>query len=255
MGSYAAEWAPPSPGSTVAFVTIVLAVLMAIVAAAAVATWRAAPQRASRAAGLTAAALALWVAVTGAYVASGAIGLGIPAFMLFFVGSNLAAVVLASSPFGTRLAYHLPLVALVGFQVFRLPLELVLHAWKETGTMPVQMTYEGHNFDIVTGIAAAALIGWALVRRTDIPRGAAFLFNAVGSALLLAVIAIVVLSSPLPVKSYPGAPILLAFHLPYAWIAPVCVAGALFGHLVLWRRLLWPGPDRREARASAPASA
>jgi hypothetical protein len=33
-------------------------------------------------------------------------------------------------------------------------------------------------------------------------------------------------------------PLLLALHLPYAWIGPVCVGGALAGHIVLTRALL-----------------
>ena len=34
------------------------------------------------------------------------------------------------------------------------------------------------------------------------------------------------------------APLLLPAHLPYAWIVPVCVAGALTGHIVLTRALM-----------------
>jgi hypothetical protein len=129
---------------------------------------------------------------------------------------------------------------LAGFQAFRLPLELVLHRWYREGSMPLQMTYEGHNFDIVTGLAAVAVIVVALVRRTDVPRGVALAFNVLGSALLLGVIAIVLQSSPIPLRTYEGLPILLGFHLPYAWIAPVCVAGAMAGHVILWRKLLDP---------------
>jgi hypothetical protein len=33
-------------------------------------------------------------------------------------------------------------------------------------------------------------------------------------------------------------PLVLAMHLPYAWIVPICVAGALCGHVVLTRALL-----------------
>ena len=36
-------------------------------------------------------------------------------------------------------------------------------------------------------------------------------------------------------------PLLLALHLPYMLIGPVCVGGALLGHIVLTRRLLQTG--------------
>jgi hypothetical protein len=53
---------------------------------------------------------------------------------------------------------------------------------------------------------------------------------------------IALLSSPVPFRAYDGQPLTLAFHLPYAWILPMCVSPALFGHLVLFRKLL--GPQR-----------
>lgn len=240
-----ADWVEPSRGSTAGFIVVALGVLTAFVVGVHVATARSgnAPRRAGWRALAGAAA---WVGLSGAYVGLGGTRAGQPGFLLFFAGSNIAALALAWSPLGARLSRHLPLAALVGFHVFRLPLELVLHRWHQEGALPIQMTYEGHNFDIVTGCFALAVVGVAAVRRGDIPRTLAWAFNVVGTALLVTVIAIVMRSSPLPLKSYPGPPILLGFHLPYAWIAPVCVAGALSAHLMLWRRLLTRAPQIKQ---------
>jgi hypothetical protein len=57
-------------------------------------------------------------------------------------------------------------------------------------------------------------------------------------ALLLNVMRVAMMSSPLPFAWDVRPPLQLVSHLPYAWIAPVCVAGALAGHLVLTRALL-----------------
>src|SRR5688500_16330683 len=65
-----------------------------------------------------------------------------------------ATVTLALSPIGKKIGDGLPLAALVAFHAFRLPLELVMHRAASEGTMPVQMSYSGLNFDIVTGITA-----------------------------------------------------------------------------------------------------
>jgi hypothetical protein len=125
---------------------------------------------------------------------------------------------------------------LITAQGFRLPLELVLHTWEAQGVIPVQMTFEGHNFDIVTGILA--LVIGPLALRGTAPRAAIWLFNLVGSALLLAVMLIAVLSTPLPIRQYMNEPaVLLAFYFPYGWIVPICVGGALFGHLLVFRWL------------------
>jgi hypothetical protein len=224
-------WVAPSLGSALAFVFVLALVAGAFVFAMAKAFG-------SRGWLIGAASAIAWLAITGAYVLGGLTRAGAPGLVGFFLLSNGAAIAFALSPIGARVLESVPLTALAGFQLFRLPLELVLHSWGEQGTMPVQMTFEGDNFDIVTGIAALLVVATALVTKREAPRWMLFAFNALGTALLIAVMVIVVRSSPLPLKAYEGPPILLALHLPYAWIAPVCVAGALAGHLMLWRALL-----------------
>lgn len=161
-------------------------------------------------------------------------GLGL---VLYMLAANGGAVALAFSGLGQRLAQNLPLHALVGFQVFRLPLELVLHQWYMEGVLPVQMTYSGHNFDILTGVLAALLA--PLIYLGKLSRRAAWGFNLVGLGLLLNVASIAVRSSPIPLRTYVNEPpVLLALNAPYTWILPVCVAGALLGHLLTFRCLL-----------------
>jgi hypothetical protein len=123
--------------------------------------------------------------------------------------------------------------ALVAFQAFRLPLELVLHRWALEGTIPLTMTWTGDNWDIVSGIVALVAAPFAHRHRV-VAWGA----NVVGIILLLNVIRVALLSSPLPFAWMVTPPLLLALHLPYAWIGPVCVGGALAGHIVLTRALL-----------------
>ena len=115
----------------------------------------------------------------------------------------------------------------------RLPLELILHAWAHQGTIPSTMTWTGQNWDIVSG--GAALLAAPLARRH---RVAAWCANVIGMALLLNVVRVAVLSSPISFGWQITPPLLLAFHLPYALILPVCIGGAAMGHVVLTRALL-----------------
>jgi len=191
-------------------------------------------RRADRAAAPRVIALTVaWLAVLGIVVATGVVAKEpmprLPILLAFTLGCGAA---FACSRTGGRLA-QLPLPALVLFQAFRLPLELVLHAWAEGGTVPPTMTWTGQNFDIVSG--AVALIAAPFAGRN---RTAAWFVNIVGSLLLCNVLRVVVLSSPLPFAWQVEPPLQLAFHLPYASILPVCVTGALVGHIVLWRALL-----------------
>ena len=145
---------------------------------------------------------------------------------------------LALSPVGRQFAAQVPLAALVGFQAFRLPLELVLHSWVAQGTIPGTMTWTGQNWDIISGLTALVCASFATRHRA-----AARIANIVGFALLLNVMRVAILSSPVPFGWGQQPPLLLALHLPYALIGPVCVGGALFGHLVL-TRALWNKPPQ-----------
>ncbi len=72
-----------------------------------------------------------------------------------------------------------------------------------------------------------------------IPRTAVWLFNVVGTTLLAVVIFIALTFSPFPFRQYMNDPqVLLVYHFPFSWIVSIAVAGALLGHLVLFRKLL-----------------
>lgn len=240
---------PPSAGSTLAFVAIVWLLVAALWSG----SWYAghalgeAPEVRRRWSLRTALALFALLGVSGALTASGVMRTYAlpPPLGLYALGSLVLAVLAARSRFGERLARGVPLVALVGVQAFRLPLELVLHRWHQEAVIPVQMTYTGHNFDIVSGSFALLAALYMLVTKTQ-PRALVWAFNVVGSALLAAVTTIAILSSPLPIRAYDGPLLLIGVYFPFGWIVPICVGGALFGHLVLFRALV----TFREGRAS-----
>lgn len=231
---------PTSPASTAAFVLVVAAVVVMIVAGTRSAGRRLGepPERTRRWTLGTAAALVVWLALTGLASGSGVLEPDMvpPRLVLFFAASNLLGLLFALSPAGARLAAGLPIAALVGFHAFRLPLELVLHRWYIEGALPVQMTYTACNLDIFTGIAAVLAGLWLWRRGTSL--AVVWAFNLLGTALLVNVATIAVLSSPLPIRYFmKDPPVLLAYHFPYGWIVPFCVAPALAGHVLVFRWL------------------
>ncbi len=220
---------PASPASVAAFLAIVAFVVTAFF----VAVFRASGGDLRKTL-LVALGAGVWIGALAALVASGRMealpGNGVPVFfglvLLVSVGAGLGSL-------GGRIARGVPLAALVAFQGFRFPLELVLHRWAAEGTIPGTMTWTGQNWDIVAGIVALLAAPFAAKRR-----GIAWGANVVGLLLLLNVMRVAVMSSPLPFAWGQQPPLLLALHLPYALIGPVCVGGALFGHLALTRALL-----------------
>jgi hypothetical protein len=186
---------------------------------------------------LTAAVIA-WLSLTALLAASGVLrrfDATPPPFAILALAIIVVGVAGACSPLGTLLVRGLPLWFLVGFQVFRLPLELVMHrAWLE-GVMPVQMSYSGQNYDIVTGITAGLLGLWLRLR--PVPRGLVAAWNLLGFVLLVNIVTIAVVSTPL--FAWFGAERLNVFvtYPPFVWLPAVLVAAALTGHILVWRRL------------------
>jgi hypothetical protein len=165
---------------------------------------------------------------------------------LYFIVCNAFAVVLVLSPVGARFSRVIPIAWLVGVHTFRLPLELVLHSWYEQGSLPIQMTYAGDNWDIATGITAIAL-GLGMPRmRPRVRYWSSLAFTGLGLVLLVRVMKIAVTSTPWPLRRYMNdPPVLLGFHAPYTWIVPICVGGALFAHGVMLR-WLWRERKRQQ---------
>lgn len=159
-----------------------------------------------------------------------------PPIMLMAASFFLATTILAFSPVGTRLINGIGIGWLIGFQVFRIPLEIWLHKLYLAGVIPVQMTYAGRNYDIVTGILAVLLCLWAMFRQP--PRLLIWLFNLVGFALLVNIVSIAILSAPTPFRRFFNEPAnTFVAYSPYVWLPAFLVQAAWFGHLLVFRWL------------------
>ena len=159
---------------------------------------------------------------------------------MILVGALTAMTLIAAfSPLGARLGSTLALSTLIGFHFFRVPVELLLHRLAAEGAIPHVMTYAGLNFDILTGISAA-ILGLLLVRR-HVSRRVLMTWNVVGLLLLANIATIAVLAAPVPFQLFVDGPSnTMPSSFPYVWMPAVLVQIALFGHVLLFRRLRVP---------------
>jgi hypothetical protein len=197
---------------------------------------------------IAAAASAAWIAVTGVAAARGALHFEAPPTMLALFPAVLAiAFGLALSPLGKQIALGLPLAALVGYQGFRVLVELLLHRAYVEGLMPVQMSYAGRNFDIITGVTALMLGAWLATGERH-ARAVIFVWNTLGLALLVNVVVVAILSAPTPLRVFMNEPAnVWITHAPWVWLPAVLVLAALSGHVLVYRRLA------NESAATVPA--
>ena len=167
-----------------------------------------------------------------------------PPPMAIMIASVFAlAFAVGFSPFGRSVAANVALSTLVGLQAFRLPLELVMHRAGSLGIMPVELSYSGYNFDIVTGVGALVL--WALMRSgSRVPAWGVWAWNVWGCSCL-AVIAVIAITTSPTVRLIGDDPRHVnswVLFFPYVWLPAVLVTIAVTAHVVITRRLLLATP-------------
>ena len=142
----------------------------------------------------------------------------------------------ALCPFGAAAARATPIPWLIGFQSFRIVVEILLHQGYLAGFVPPQMTWEGRNWDILTGLTAVPVAYFAA--RQTLPRWAAVVWNLGGFALLINIMAVSILSTPSSFRLFQNEPAnTFIAQFPYIWLPTVLVPTAWVGHLLLFRRL------------------
>ncbi len=178
-----------------------------------------------------------WLAFTGIIAKTGLLSDFAslpPNIALLLVPTFAATIVLAFSKLGERLSL-LPLTFLVGYQAFRIPVELLIHRAVQEGVAPPQMTWDGINFDILSGITALLL--FPFVRR--IPNWGILVWNTLALCLLIWIVGVASLSFPTAFQQLEPDNIWVA-HFPFIWLPTVAVTSALIGHLVVYQKLLKP---------------
>jgi hypothetical protein len=178
---------------------------------------------------------------------------GFPPRALFAILALFSVNVLVfRSRVGRALSEHLSHATLIGVQVFRLPLELLMYRAMLEGLMPAQMSFVGFNYDILTGLSAIAIWFWHWLR--PIPRWLVWGFNILGSVLLGTILVIAMSSLPTFQAFGPSAVNTWVFGFPYIYLPAVMVQLALLGHLLSFRKLLADAEQRssRRQRAAHP---
>jgi hypothetical protein len=212
----------------VAFITLV----MVMVAVLAYIIHRSFPSRAWVGWGV----LALLVAVPAGIALSGALSdmEATPPMIMRVVFPVMAVTLIVSlSPIGRKFA-QLPIVLLVGIQIFRIPLEVMLHQLYSEGHLPVEMTWAGMNFDILSGLGALGIVLWSW--RGEVPRWALWTWNVVGLSLLAVIVGLSIVAVPQPFGLF-EVQLTIPTVVPFIWLPSFLVQLALFGHIVIFRHL------------------
>lgn len=185
---------------------------------------------------------ALWMAVTAIAAEAGLLSrfdLTPPPMALMMASVFAIAIGIGFSPLGRTLANETSLMLLVALQIFRFPLELVMHHAADQSIMPVQLSYSGYNFDIITGLGAILLVS-LMKFKTELSKVVVWIWNIWGMYCLLAIAIIAITTSPMA-QAFGNDPANLntwVLFFPYVWLPVVLVTIAISGHIIITRKLL-----------------
>jgi hypothetical protein len=132
---------------------------------------------------------------------------------------------------------HIPPQQLIRLQSFRVLVELLLWALFAKNLLPEQMTFEGRNFDIVSGLTAP-LIAW-LVATNRISRPVLIAWNILCLALLINIVTVAILSTPSPWRIFMNEPSnTIVTYFPVSLLPGFLVPLAYILHVLSLKQLL-----------------
>ncbi len=158
----------------------------------------------------------------------------LPPRIMIVLGIPLVTTILVvfSKPV-KELLPHIPAQSLIRLQVFRVFVELLLWAAFLANVLPVQMTFEGRNFDILAGLAAP-IVAYSLANN----RTTLYIYNFVSLGLLLNIIIIAILSLPTPFRVFMNEPAnVLVARFPFVLLPGMLVPLAYGLHFLSLRQL------------------
>ena len=132
---------------------------------------------------------------------------------------------------------HIKPSQIIKLQVFRVFVELLLWALFIQNLIPIQMSFEGRNFDILVGLTAPVVAYLAI--QGKISKGILIAWNLAGLGLLINIVAIAILSMPTPFQYFMNEPSnTIVTKFPFVLLPTFLVPLAYMLHFFSLRQLL-----------------
>ncbi len=162
-----------------------------------------------------------------------------PRFILAIAPALITILLLFLLPPGRQWMDSWKLQRLTWLHVVRVPVELVLFWLYQHGQVPLLMTFEGSNPDILSGLTAP-LIAWLAFRSGSPRRALLIAWNLLCLGLLLNIVIRAILSAPTPFQQWGfEQPNIGVLQLPFVWLPAFIVPVVLLSHLAALRQLLF----------------
>ncbi len=156
-------------------------------------------------------------------------------FVIFYVISGLIPFMTQK---GRAFLKQIPITSLTYLHIIRVPVEIVLWWLFLEGQVPEKMTFEGVNYDIISGItapfAAIFLVGYKGYRRTG-----AIIWNVLALMLLINIVAHAILATPFfyDPAIYDTKNVAVLYP-PFVWLPVFVAPSVLLAHIISLYQLI-----------------
>lgn len=175
-----------------------------------------------------------------------------PRIFVFGAGPLIALFLFALIAGRNGFISRLDIRSLTLLHAVRIPVEIVLFALYKNKLVPEAMTFDGFNFDILSGLSA--LVIWYFGFRNGTNRPVLIAWNLAALVLLAIIVTTAIRAFPSPLQSIAfDQPNIAVAYFPFAWLPSIVVPIVLFAHLAaLWKLLFQPSSRLKSATESEP---
>ena len=122
--------------------------------------------------------------------------------------------------------------------IVRVPVEIILFWVYQEGLIPQLMTFEGRNFDVLSGLTAP-VVAWLAFRGGAVNRPLLIAWNLLAFGLLLNIVTHAILSLETQFQQFAfDQPNRAVLYFPFIWLPAIIVPIVFVSHVVSLRQLL-----------------
>jgi hypothetical protein len=166
-----------------------------------------------------------------------------PRFFFVLIVPLITMIIVTRAAATREILFHIPAKNIVRLQVFRVFVEILLWMLFLQNLLPVQMSFEGRNFDVIAGLTAPFAAYFLANNRT-----ALVIWNLFSLGLLINIVSVAILSMPTPFRVFmnePAGTIVTVF--PFIWLPGLLVPLAYGLHFLSLRQLAVMGTVKASA--------
>lgn len=161
-----------------------------------------------------------------------------PRFPLLVLPAFLLILFLFFTSKGKIFIDNLDIKTLTLLHIIRIPVEVVLFWLFTYKCVPQLMTFEGRNWDIISGISAPIVYYLFFIKKWISPKMLYF-WNGISLILLVNIVINAILSTPTFVQQFAfEQPNIAVFYFPFHLLPAFVVPIVLFSHLVVMRQFI-----------------